>query len=239
MAASRRVITTIEEFVDPVASAQTAPMTLRPGAIRAEWVRADLGTVLVEVGDYSFPIATRGETLADRIVILAPLRRTASGHMNGEALAPGVLHTWGGQAEVAGAAGPLQFGLMSFATHTLDRTARLLGVELDVPDRGKCRTVRAVEWLRLRAVFDMVWRTDCDTPGDTSSESEAVALGDVLAEIAVRSLSVENDRRLLFPHARFNSVRVARVNQATPLHHVSQYPLAKRAISAIADERQN
>ena len=207
----RRVITTIDEFSDPVASARTAPMTLRPGAIRAEWVRAELGSVLVEVGDYSFPIATRGETVADRIAILAPLRRSVSGHLNGEALAPGVLHAWGGESEVAGATGgPVRFGIMSFATQTLDRQARLLGVELDLPGRGRFRTVRAVEWARLREGFEAVWRTDCRAPPDTASEFEAVAAGDMLVELAVRSLAAESGREVFGRRTRFNSVSIAR-----------------------------
>jgi AraC-like DNA-binding protein len=205
------VITSIDEFVDPVASARTAPMTLRPGAIRAEWVRVDLGRVLVEVGEYSFPIATRGETLADRIVILAPLRRSASGHLNGEALAPGILHGWGEQAEVAGATvGPVQFGIMSFATETLDRTARVLGVDLDLPTRGKFHTVRAVEWARLREVFDMVWRTDCDAPEDPWRESGAVAVGDMLVELVVRAFAADDPNGGVVRQARLNSVRLAR-----------------------------
>lgn len=239
MARSRRVITTIEEFVDPVASARTKPMSLRPGAIRAEWVRADFGAVVVEVGDYTFPIATRGETLADRILIFAPLRRTVSGHMNGEALAPGVLHAWGGETEVAGASSPLQFGLVSFAAHTLDRTARLLGVDLDVPDRGKFRTVRAVEWSRLRAVFDMVWRSDCDTPSDASSESEAVAVGDELVELAVRSFAVQNRLELPRSHARLNSVSIARTceEHATRARYQG-VTLADLCAAASASERR-
>jgi hypothetical protein len=45
---SRRVITSIDEFVDPVATAQMRPMILRPGAMRAELVTADLrGAVCV------------------------------------------------------------------------------------------------------------------------------------------------------------------------------------------------
>jgi AraC-like DNA-binding protein len=211
LSASRRVITTIDEFVDPVASARTAPMALRPGAIRAEWVRADLGKALVEVGEYSFPIATRGETLADRTVILAPLRRAASGHFNGEALAPGVLHGWGEEAEVAGATtGPLQFGIMSFATETLDRTARVLGVDLDLPKHGKFHTVRAVEWARMREVFDMVWRTDCDAPKEPWSEFGAVAVGDMLVELVVRAFSADVSDVGVVREARLNSVRVAR-----------------------------
>jgi AraC-like DNA-binding protein len=238
--ASRRVITTIDEFVDPVASARTAPMTLRPGAIRAELVRAELGEVLVEVGEYSFPIATRGETLADRIVILAPLRRFASGHLNGEALAPGVLHSWGEQAEVAGAtAGPVQFGIMSFATQTLDRTAQVLGVELDLPGRGKFRTVGAVEWARLREVFDMVWQADCDVRRDASSESEAVAVGDLLVELVVRSFAADDAFGAVVPQARLNSVRIARACEDHAARARYQgVTLADLCVAAGASERR-
>jgi len=211
LGASRRVITTIDEFVDPVGSARTAPMTLRPGVIRAELVRADLGTVLVEVGDYSFPIATRGETLADRIVVLAPLRRSVSGHLNGETLAPGVLHAWGEAAEVAGAtASPVQFGIVSVAPHTLDRTARALGVELDLPRRGEFRAVRAVDWPRLREAFGTVRRAACDTRDDTQTEPAAIAVADLFVELVARSLVAESNREALVPHARLNSVRIAR-----------------------------
>jgi AraC-like DNA-binding protein len=205
------VITSIDEFIDPVASARTAPMMLRPGAVRAELVRAELGEALVEVGEYSFPIATRGETLRDRVVILAPLRRSAAGHLNGEALAPGVLHAWGEQAEVAGATvGPVRFGIVSLETETLDRTARVLGVELDVPGRGRFRTVGAVEWARLREVFDMVWRTDCDAQDHPWSEPRSLAVGHRLVELVVRSLAAGDASGAVVGQARLNSVRVAR-----------------------------
>ena len=237
--ASRRVITTIDEFVDTVASARTVPMALRPGAIRAELVRADLGSVLVEVGDYSFPIATRGETIADRIVVLAPLRRSVSGHFNGAALAPGVLHAWGEQAEIAGATGPVQFGIMSFTPQTLDQQARFLDVELDLPGRGTFRQVRAVEWPRVREVFDMVWRTGCDGHGAIASESEAVAVGDELVELAVRTLAVENSCEIPAPNSRFNSVSVARAcedHAARARYH--GITIADLCIAAGASERR-
>ena len=102
---SRRVVTTIDELVDTVDSGRTAPKTLRPGAIRAEWARADIGKVLVEVGDYSFPFATAGETVAHRIGLFTPLRQAVSGYFKGEELTPDVLHVWGEAAEVAGAIG--------------------------------------------------------------------------------------------------------------------------------------
>lgn len=152
-------------------------------------MRADLGSALVEVGDYSFPLATRGETLADRIVILAPLRRAGSGHMNGEALAPGVLHAWGETAEIAGASvGPLQFGIASFTPSTLDRIATVLGVEVDLPGSGGFRVVRAVDWRSLHDVFDRMRCMGCDdVRDDAAREREATALGDLLVELVVRS----------------------------------------------------
>jgi AraC-like DNA-binding protein len=233
------VITTIDEFVDPVASARTTPMTLRPGTIRAEWVRVDLGKVLVEVGEYSFPIATRGETLADRIVVLAPLRRSASGHLNGEALAPGVLHGWGEQAEVAGATtSPVQFGIMSLATDTLNRTARTLGVDLDLPSRGEFHTVRAVEWPRLREVFDMVWRTDCDAP-EAWSEFGAVGVGDMLVELVVRAFAADDFDGGVVRETRLNSVRIARAcedHAARARYH--GVTLADLCVAAGASERR-
>ena len=220
--ASHRVITTIDEFVDPVASARTTPMSLRPGAIRAELVRVDLGDVVVEVGDYSFPIATRGESLADRITMLAPLRRSVSGHFNGEALAPGVLHAYGEVAEVAGATGPAEFALMCFTPQALSQKAETLGVEVDLPSRGRFRAVRAVEWPRLRETFDTVRRRALDPSEGTSSEFEATAISDLLVGLAVRALGAENRGGTLVPHTRLNSVHIAHVcedHAARKRHH--------------------
>ena len=78
--------------------------------------------------------------------MFTPLRRAVSGHFNGEALAPEVLHVWGEETELAGAiGGPAQFGIVSFAPDALDRTAEALGIELDLPARGQFRSVVAVE----------------------------------------------------------------------------------------------
>ncbi len=211
MWADRRVITTVDEFADPVISARTAPMTLRPGAIRADLVRVDLDPILVEVGDYSVPVVTRGETFADRIALVAPLRRELSGHLNGEPFAPGVLNVYGPATEVAGAsAGPFQFGLISFPLTALDRTARALGVELDLPDQGEFRAVHAADWPRLRNGFGSVRRMVCDAQEDTSSGREASIIADTLLELATRSLTSDANREMPVPHARRNSVRIAR-----------------------------
>ena len=97
-----RLITSMDDLVDPLASARMVPMVLRPGAIRAEWSRLDVDGVLIEVADYSFPVATRGETLPGRVSILSRLRRVP-GQLNGEPLVPGMLHSGGGSTEVHGA----------------------------------------------------------------------------------------------------------------------------------------
>ena len=213
-------------------------MSLRPGAIRAEWVRADLGTVVVEVGDYSFPIATRGETLADRIVIFAPLRRTVSGHMNGEALAPGVLHAWGGEAEVAGASGPLQFGIMSFAPHTLDRTARAPRCRARPPGprrvpHGACRRVAAP-----RGGVRHGLAICCDTQ-KPAERVRSVAVGDELVELAARRFAVENSRELPAPHSRLNSVSIARACEDHAARARYQgVTLADLCVAAGASERR-
>ena len=55
----RRVITSIDEFLDPSSAARMTPMVLTPGAMRAEIVGIGLGGVGVEIVDYSVPVATR------------------------------------------------------------------------------------------------------------------------------------------------------------------------------------
>ena len=206
-----RVVTTIDELVDTVDSVRTQPKSLRPGAMRAEFARADLGDVLVEVGDYSFPIVTAGETAERRIGLFAPLHRSVSGHFKGEALTPDVLHTWGEAAEVAGAIGePAQFGIVSFAPDALDRTADALGIELDLPSRGEVRSVSAVDWRHLDDAFDFVLRTARDTPDEGVSESGATALGGLLVEVAARSFATENNNRVRPQRTYLNSVHIVR-----------------------------
>ena len=206
----RRVITDIDELVDTIDSARTAPKTLRPGAIRAEVAHADLGDVLVEVGDYSFPIATAGETATHRIGMFVPLRRAVSGHFKGEALTPDVLHVWGENAEIAGVIGePAQFGIVSFAPEALDRTAEALGIELDLPGRGEVRSVSAVDWPRLDDAFEFVLRTARDRREGSVSDAGTTALAELLVELAVRSLATENNGHAPTAHASEQSARRA------------------------------
>ena len=44
-----RVITAVDELVDPVASARVGPMVVRPGVLRAQWPRLDLDGVVIEL----------------------------------------------------------------------------------------------------------------------------------------------------------------------------------------------
>ena len=203
----------IDELVDTVDSARTAPKTLRPGAIRAEVAHADLGDVLVEVGDYSFPIATAGETATHRIGMFAPLRRAVSGHFKGEALTPDVLHVWGEDAEIAGVIGePAQFGIVSFAPEALDRTAEALGIELDLPGRGEVRSVSAVDWPRLRRRIRVRPATARDRREGSVSDAGTTALAESLVELAARSVATENNRGVHTPaHAPEQSARRASV----------------------------
>jgi AraC-like DNA-binding protein len=174
-------------------------------------MQVDLGSVLVEVGDYSFPVVSRGETLSDRIAILTPLGSTGFGHLNGEALAPGVLHAWGESAEFAGVTrAPFQFGIVSFSRGTLDRPARALGVELDLPRRGEFRTVRIADGDRLRDAFDMVVRAVRDTPAACPTEAEGIAVADLLIEVAVRSFAVGTDG-VDVSRRRLDSVHITRL----------------------------
>lgn len=207
----RRVVTSIDELVDPHVTARTAPMALRPGVIRAELVRADLGPVKVEVCDYSFPIATRGESLPEVVTLLAPLHAAGGGHLNGHALAPGVLHVFAGAAEIAGATvGPLQFGIATFARDALDETARLLDLDLVVPDPGQFRTARAVGWSRLLELLGAIRGASDDPSARAAGRPDATALAEMLLDLAVRTVSTESDRRVLVPRTQLTSLRIVR-----------------------------
>jgi AraC-like DNA-binding protein len=215
-----RLITSIDELVDPVASARMHPMVLRAGAIRAEWCRADLDGVFIEVGDYSFPVAIRGETLPDRISLLTPLAR-ATGHLNGASLTPGLLHAAGPQTEVEGATGgTCSVGVISVPTADLDRRALALGVDLDVPDAHRFRVVTAVEPFRWQACFGSVMRAaqqrrDCSPVSDGARAS--------VLELVARTF--DRARQTTVPPRHANSLRIAKAcadhARATRYHDIT------------------
>src|SRR4249920_292485 len=103
-------MTSIDELFDPAASDHMVPTELRAGAMRAEVVTVDLGDVIISMGDHSFPVATRGETRADRVGLAVPLRLILCAHVNGEPVGLGVAYAFGGAAEVAATiGGPADF----------------------------------------------------------------------------------------------------------------------------------
>ena len=180
----RRVITSIDEFLDPSSAARMAPMVLRPGAIRAEIVRVDLGGVAAEILDYSFPVVTHGESIPARIGVIVPLRRMRFGHVNGETFRPGKILVFGESSEIAACNGePTCCGSLSIKPQVLQQAAQALGIELDVPTRGAYRATRVAEWERLRGLFHEVLRSVRD------SNDVPPAIGDEFVEIVARSLA--------------------------------------------------
>ena len=178
---NRRVITSTDEFLDASPTGAVLPILVRPGAIHAELIRGHLGPLVADAVYCSLPLALRGETVADRVWLVAPTNRTASGHLNGEPLTPGNLLAFGGSAEVAGTSGaPFQCGMLSIAPSALERIATALGVKSHPPREGEFRVVSVVDRGRLSGAFDLLSQTvshDEDaalcvggSPGPTESE---------------------------------------------------------------------
>ena len=157
---SRRVITSTDEFLDASLTGGIRPILVRPGAIQAELIRAHLGSLVVDAVYCSLPLALRGETVADRVWLVAPMNRTGSGQLNGEPLAPGNLLAFGGSAEVAGASGaPLHCGILTVAPSALEGIATALGVKLRPPGEGEFRIASVIERGRLSRAFDLLSHT--------------------------------------------------------------------------------
>ena len=75
----------------PVQLGGILPILVRPGAIHAERIRAHVGSLVADAVYCSLPLVLRGETVADRVWLVAPMNRTGSGQLNGELLTPGNL----------------------------------------------------------------------------------------------------------------------------------------------------
>ncbi len=205
MHGKRRVITAIDEFLDPSSAARMTPMVLTPGAMRAEIVAVSLGGVGVEIVDYSAAVATRGETVPERIGVLVPLRHMVSGHVNGETLAPDKLLVFGESSEVAGAVRePLRCGILSIEPQALQRAARGLGVEIDPPGRGDFRPVRSLLWMHLSGLFQRVLQTV------RAGRDVPAMMGDAFAGAVAESLAV-SECDSCRNGSRIDSVRVVRV----------------------------
>ena len=208
---SRRVITSTDEFLDAGLPGGILPILVRPGAIHAELIRAHLGPLVVDVVYCSVPLALRGETVAGRLWLVAPLLGTGSGQLNGEPLTPGNLLAFGGSAEVAGASGaPFQCGIVSVAPSALERSATALGVRSHPPGEGEFRVASVVDRGRLSRTFDLLSHTVSHDEGAALTKREAGAIERAFLEIAVRSLGGDSSRSSPYQSARLTSVRIVR-----------------------------
>jgi len=208
---SRRVITSTDEFLDAGRTGGILPILLRPGAIHAELIRAHLGPLVADAVYCSVPLALRGETVPDRVWLVAPMNRTGSGQLNGEPLTPGNLLAFGGSAEVAGASGaPLRCGIVSIAPSALERTATELGIKSHLPGEGEFRVAPVVDRGRLSRAFDLLSYTVSHDEDAALTKREADAIEQTFLEIAVRSIGGDSSRSSPYQPARLTSARIVR-----------------------------
>ena len=204
---SLRVITSTDEFLD-ASRTGGSPILVRPGAIHAELIRAHLGPLVADALYCSVPLVLRGETVADRVWLVAPMSRTGSGQLNGEPLTPGNLLAFGGSAEVAGASGaPFQCGILSVAPSALERTAVALGIKLHLPGAGEFRVTPVVDRGRLSRAFGLLSCTVNHHKDAALAEREAGAIERAFLEIAVRSLAGDSSRSSPCQSARLTSAK--------------------------------
>jgi len=208
---SRRVITSTDEFLDASRTSGILPILVRPGAIHAELIRAHLGPLVVDAVYCSLPLVLRGEAVAGRVWLVAPMNGTGSGQLNGELLTPGNFLAFGGSAEVAGASGaPLRCGIVSIAPSALERTATELGIKSHLPGEGEFRVASVVDRDRLSGAFDLLSRTVDHHEDAVLAEREAGAIERAFLETAVRSLAGDSSRISPYQPARLTSARIVR-----------------------------
>lgn len=236
----RHVVTSADEFDAPLWCGRGTPRVLQPGAIRADVVHLDLGDVLVETLDYSFPIASRGEVLPDRAGFVTPLRSHDATRVNGEALQPGVLHAYGPSAEVSlSSPGPLECGVLSFSEHALDRHAAQMGIDVDVPPRGEFRRIATTEWGHLRDLFHAVIGLARTRERAELEERAACALQDAFVAIAVRAFAADRPHLRLRPRVRRNCANIVRAcEEYAAGAHYRSVTLAELAAASGVGERQ-
>ena len=208
---SRWVINSTDEFLDVGRTGGILPILVRPGAIHAELIRAHLGSLVADSVYCSAPLALRGEMVADRVWLVAPMNGTGSGQLNGELLTPGNLLAFGGSAEVAGASGaPLRCGIVSAAPSALERTATALGIKSHLPGEGEFLVAPVVDRGRLSRAFDRLSHTVNHRKDAALTKREAEAIERAFLEIAVRSLAGDLSRSPSYQSARLASARIVR-----------------------------
>jgi AraC-like DNA-binding protein len=219
-----RVIAAVDELVDPVASAPVAPIVVRPGVLRAQWSRLDLDGVVIDMGDYSVPVAIHGETLPTGLAVLTSLRR-GSAHRDDDAISPGLLHRYGGATEAQGAMERhAAVRIVSASTDALEKAATRLGVDIDRPQGDEVRVVGSVDWPRLHGLLDKTIVTVRSSPVATLDPHLSRSLRDCLLEIIVRTFDRNCGRERIAARS-LSSMRITRVCQehaeATHYHDVS------------------
>jgi AraC-like DNA-binding protein len=209
---NRRVITSTGEFLDASRIGGILPILVRPGALHAELIRAHLGPLVADAVYCSVPLVLRGETVADRVCLVAPMSRTGSGQLNGEPLSPGNLLAFGGSAEVAGASGaPFQCGILSIAPSALERTAAALGIKPYLPGEGEFRVTPVVGRGHLSRAFGLLSFTVNHRNYAALTKREAGAIERAFLEIAVRSLADDSSHSSPCQSARLTSAKIARI----------------------------
>ena len=187
---NRRVITSIDEFDDATRARGIDPIQVRPGGVRADLTHADLGPLVADAVYSSLPLALRGKTVADRVWMVAPMNRTASGQLNGEPLTPENVLVFGGSVEVVGASGaPFLCGILSIAPSALQRTATALDIKSHPPGKGEFRVVPVVDRGRLSRAFDLLSHAVYHERDVALTRDEAKVFERAFLEIAVSSLA--------------------------------------------------
>jgi AraC family ethanolamine operon transcriptional activator len=209
---SRQVITSIDGFLDASRTGGILPILVRPGAIHAELIRAHLGPLVADAAYCSAPLVLRGETVADRVWLVAPMYRTGSGQLNGEPLVPGNLLAFGGSAEVAGVSGaPFQCGIVSVAPSAIERTAAALGIKSHLPGEGEFRATPVVDRGRLSRAFGLLSCTVNHHNDAALTKREADAIERAFLEIAARSLAGDSTGSPPCQSPRLTSAQIARI----------------------------
>ena len=195
-----------------------------PACSEPQWARLDLDGVVIEIGDYSLPVATPGETLPTGLTVLTSLRR-ASGPLDGEAVSPGALHSFGGATEGRnGMESHAAVGILSVRTDALEKTAMTLGVDIDPPQGDEFRVVGSVDWSRLHGLLDESIVTARCSPESTLDPRLSCSLRDCLLEIIARTFDRNCAWEQVAPR-RLTSMRITRVcedhAEATRYHDIS------------------
>jgi AraC-like DNA-binding protein len=208
---ARRVMTSIDEFVDHIDTAHVGAMVLRSGTIRAEVVSANVCGVVINLVDHTCPTVTRGETLTDRVGILTPFGRLPVACVNGDRFQLGTGHAFGGSAEMSGwTTGTTEYATLSFTPDSLERMAGRLGIEIDLPGQGERRTVPAPSHDRLGGLLRAVKRSVYGTGKPAASIREAAELADRLVAMFVESFAADRSRARSTPHKRLDSVHIVK-----------------------------